>query len=78
MSDYRTYQLLSTLIAYPTLWRRLQGLPTTQRPRPTAFERGLAWLGRRMVAVGETLQARYGDAAEASARLQPERSGVVL
>ena len=64
MSDYRTYQLLSTLIAYPALWRRLQGLPSAGDVPPAGPKnRGLAWLGRRMVAVGEGLQARYGAAA---------------
>ena len=63
MSDYKMYQLLSTLIAYPALWRELQGLPSPGGVQSAGPNRGLAWLGRRMVAVGEGLQARYGGAA---------------
>ena len=72
MSDYKLYQLMTYLTAYPAMWRELQGLPGPGRARSGLLDRMLAWLGRRMVALGEGLQARYGRTAELPVRTAAE------
>lgn len=78
MSDYRIFQLLNYLTVFPTKWRELQGLPLQYEAHPGLLDGGLAWLGRRMVALGEGLQARYGRGAEASAQPVSNWTGITL
>ena len=58
---------------------RLVRLATAgRRAGDNVFWQALAWLGRRMVAWGKSLQERYGSASTPQPACQPVRPGAAI
>lgn len=51
--------------------RLIRQARAAREDQDSLYKRGLAWVGGQMVALGERLEARYGEAAPASSIQHP-------